>query len=83
MIAFVSLLGCVANKAGMKVPADPDRWWNPNEFPHFAVFKAIQLGVPMEPADPDHNARIIKDIPDEQIRKVTFDDLKRLGVVFR
>lgn len=82
MLAFPSMLLTAAEEAGMKVPVlsetdDYDR----GEFPHFAVFCAVQLGRPMNFMD-EHwgNALVIATIPDEEIRNVSLNDLLSRGL---
>lgn len=69
-----------AEKAAMKTPADADAY-DRNEYPHFEVYRAIQLGSPMPtPMSHWHNAQVIASIPDDKIRSVTFEELMALGI---
>lgn len=69
-----------AEKAGMKVPENVDNF-DRNEYPHFAVYCAIQLGAPMPyPTAHWDNAKLIASIPDDKIRAVTLSELKEMGV---
>lgn len=84
MILFAGLLIPSATDAGMKVPAqetlDEDNLEAfRDEFPHFYVFCQMQLGRRMDPGEPFTNATIIAKIPEKKIRKVTFQDLAKLG----
>lgn len=66
----------------MKVPNDPDGEYNKEDYPHFEVFCALHLASGMEYETLEHNARIIGNIPDEQIRLVTVPILQELGCEF-
>lgn len=80
MIAFPEMLIVAATEAGIKVPEDV-REYDPRQFPHFKVLANIQLGRKMTSWD-NHwiNAKIISDIPQEQIMQVTLEDLVELGI---
>lgn len=73
MIAFPAMLISAAERAGMKTPTfeKADDFDN-DEFPHFAVFCALQLGRPMVDMN-EHwdNARIVAAVPEEDIRTTT------------
>jgi hypothetical protein len=56
--------------------------FNPDEYPHFNVFMITHLGNAFDPDNLKENADIIASIPDEQIRKVTYNDLIEMGVTF-
>lgn len=71
-----------AKIAGMKVPEDPEQWEEmKDEYPHFFVYCAVQLGgsLPYWGVHFD-NAKVIAEIPEEQIMKVTFADLVAKGL---
>lgn len=79
MIALPVLLVEPAQVAGMKVPADPDEF-DPEEFPHFYVFLACQLGASM----PDwsahwDNAKVVAAVSEDRIREVTWEQLQANG----
>lgn len=80
MIAFTEMLVPAAQEAGMAVPPDPDDY-DRDQFPHFFVFESVQIGASM-PDFQAHwdNAKIIAAIPEDRIRKVTFDQLRRKGL---
>lgn len=80
MLAFPSMLTSAAEQAGMKFPSDPDDF-SPEEFPHFQVFCSVQLGRRMNDLS-EHwdNAKVIAAIPDEEIKKVSLDDLIDRGL---
>ena len=70
MLAFIEMLMAPAEKAGMKIPTDP-RNFDRNQFPHFTVYAAMQLGQSMPtPTSHWHNATVIAAIPDEKIREL-------------
>lgn len=82
MMAFPSMIAAAARQAGMKVPDDKqieEDSWRPTEFPHFAVFCNVQLGVPVTWGNHWENAKIIAKIPDDKIKTTTPKDLEKLG----
>lgn len=84
MILFAGMLIPAAVDAGMKVPAQEDLDEENlevlrDEFPHFYVFCQMQLARRMYPGESFANATIIAKIPEKKIRKVTFQDLAKLG----
>lgn len=87
MIAFPEMLVPAAKAAGMKVPENLNK--NRNKFsakkyPHFQVFCNIQLGQAL-PEWTSHwtNAEVIAKIPDNEITKVTINDLIAKGLQVR
>lgn len=79
MLMFPCMISTAASEAGMKVPSDPADF-DRDKFPHFAVFCAAQLGRAMtSPHEHWENAKIIADIPDKDIRRVTVYDLINRG----
>jgi hypothetical protein len=78
MIVFPRMLLGAAEKAGMKTPPDADNF-NAQEFPHFAVYCAMQLCRPIRWGEHWENAVVIAAIPDDKIMLVTHDDLAQLG----
>lgn len=81
MIAFPGMLVGAAEQAGMKVPPDPEGEFDREEFPHFYVFCALQIGRPL-PNWSAHwnNAYLIASISDEDIRTFSFEDFLMLGL---
>lgn len=80
MLIFDGLLVEPAKQAGISVPEDLE-CYDPNEFPHWDVFRKVQLGVTMPyPSAHWNNAEVIADIPEERIREVTYDDLLERGL---
>jgi len=79
MMAFPCMLVNPAEKAGIKVPEDPDNF-DKQEFPHFYVFCFMQLGRRMPFPDSHwNNAHIIASIPEENIRLVLPEQLLMMG----
>lgn len=71
MIAFPGMLIPAAQRAGMKVPPDSENY-DANEFPHFMVYCRMQLGAPMPTPDAHwDNAKIVAEVPEDQIRLIT------------
>ena len=65
----------------LKMPSDFENY-NPEEYPHFHVFMLAHLGQPIDIPELENNANIIAEIPEEDIKSVTIDDLMEKGVVF-
>ena len=65
----------------LKMPEDFENY-NPEEYPHFHVFMLTHLGQPIDIAALEDNANIIAEIPEENIKGVSFNDLLEMGVVF-
>ena len=80
MIAFPELLIEPAKKAGIKVPDNVSKY-DKQDFMHWHVFCTVQLGASM-PNWTVHweNARVIANIPEEEINKVTYQDLLSKGL---
>jgi hypothetical protein len=80
MLVFDGMLVEPAKQAGISVPEDLE-CYDPNEFPHWDVFRKVQLGAPM-PDFTAHwdNAEVIAAIPEDKIREVTYDDLLERGL---
>jgi hypothetical protein len=86
MIAFARMLVSAAQKAGMSVPEDPDSFKESKEaHPHFFVFCMLQLGRPVR-YHGEHwhwdNAKLIAEIPKEEIMKLTLEDFIARGLSF-
>lgn len=80
MIAFPELLVKPATEAGMKVPANVSKY-DTSEYPHFAVFCALQLGTAMlYPSVHFDNAKLIAGILDDKIKNITLNDCIELGI---
>lgn len=79
MIAFAEMLVEAAKKAGMKVPDDAEDF-DQNDYPHFAVFCNAQLARRVV-YHGEHwdNAKVIAGIAEDDIRKVTVEDLISRG----
>ena len=67
-----------AEDAGMRLPPDIDNV-DPEQFPHFHVYCAVQLGCSITWGNHWNNAKIIAAIPDDKIKQVTHEDLEALG----
>ncbi len=64
----------------LKMPEDFDNY-DPEEFPHFHVFMGSHIGFPIDIYNLEHNANIIADIPEDEIKTITFEGLEKLGIV--
>jgi hypothetical protein len=79
MLAFPGMLVKHAQAAGIKTPPDPEHY-SKEEYPHFFVFEACQLGAAMPyPSCAFDNAVLIAAIPDDQILNVTYRGLLDKG----
>lgn len=80
MIAFPDMLLAPAQEAGIKTPPSTENY-DKNEYPHFYVYSAVQLGSPMpRPTSHWHNARVIAEVPDDKIKTLSFENLQALSV---
>lgn len=79
MIAFPGMLVAAAEQAGMKTPDNPDDF-DREDYKHFQVFCNAQLCRPMSPGEHWDNAKVIAEIPEEEITTVTLADLIDRGV---
>jgi hypothetical protein len=79
MIAFHGMLVPAAKEAGIKVPIDVENY-NAAEYMHWHVYCTAQLGE-SHPYAGCHweNAKVIANIPDDEIEKVTVMDLIEKG----
>lgn len=80
MISFPSLLTVHAQNAGMKTPYSVDDY-DIHAYPHFYVYSCIQVGRPIIGESHVRNAKIIAAVPQNKIEKITFKELRKLGVV--
>ena len=80
MISFPSLLLSHAQNAGIKAPSNVDDY-DAEQYPHFHVYKCVQVGRPIIGESHVRNAIIIAAVPQNKIQKITFKELKKLGVV--
>lgn len=79
MMAFPSMLVSAAEKAGMKVPEDPDEFER-EDYPHFAIFCALQLGRRIQMGEHWDNAKVIAAVPEDEIRTLTLEDFINRGL---
>jgi len=82
MLAFPGMLVKPALNANMKTPKDPNNY-NAMDYSHFHVFCNMQLGKRMGyPSEHWDNAKVIADIPESEIMKITLSDLIERGFSF-
>jgi len=80
MFAFAEMLVPAAKQANMKIPPDVNNY-DKNEYPHWHVFTALQLGAPMSHMSVHFdNAKIIADIPKDKLKTMLLSDFEELGV---
>lgn len=83
MMAFPGMLISACEKAGIKCPSDPDNGdWDRDEYPHFAVFCALQLGRRIRLGEHWDNAKVIAKIPEDEIKTLTLVDFISRGLEF-
>lgn len=78
-MAYPSMLADAAEKAGMKVPPDPDDFVG-KEYPRFAVFCTLQLNRRLNWGEHWDNAKVIAAVPDDKIMTSTLEDFLALGL---
>lgn len=79
MFAFPGMLRRFAWQAGMPTPPDAENY-DREQYPHFEVYRNWQLGRSLRHLEaPQWNADLIANIPEEQIRKVTWGELEQMG----
>ncbi len=80
MIAFPEMLVPAAKKNNIEIPTDLEKY-DVNKFKRWHIFTLIQLGSPM-PKSTSHftNARIISELPEEELETVTYNQLKAMGL---
>lgn len=74
MMVYPGMLVGAAEDAGMKVPPDTENY-DPKEYPHFDLFCLLQLARPMQWGEQFDNAKILAEIPIEELRKMTVKQL--------
>lgn len=79
MISNPRMIEQAARDAGMKVPPDVTEDYDKEEYPHWAVYCTLQLGVPVRWGNHWKNARIIAQVPEEKIKTMTVRDFEDLG----
>lgn len=62
-----------------KLPSDLSNF-KQEDYPHFTVWSAIQLGKAMDYDQVKENSRIIANLSTEDVKKVTFQQLEDMGV---
>jgi hypothetical protein len=78
MLAFPGMIARHAEKAGMKIPKDPDKKWDFQKYLHFGVFCALTLGRPLRWGTTaiQENADIIAAIPLEELKRLTLEQVQ-------
>jgi len=82
MLAFPSMIVPAAEKAGIKLPDNPDdlEGYNPEEYIHWHAFTLMQLGASMPyPSVHFDNAEVIAKISEEDLKNFTYQDLIDAG----
>jgi hypothetical protein len=75
LMAFPGMIAEAALKAGMKVPNEPDKDWDPEEYPHFSVFCNVQLNRGVRWGEHWENAKVIAAISEDDIHTITLEEL--------
>lgn len=82
MIIFPGMIASAAEKAGMKVPPEPDGDWDAKEYPHFNIFCTVQLCRAIRWGEHWENAKVVARIPEDKLQTVTLQDLIDDGLEF-
>ena len=84
MIAFPCMLVGAAERAGMKVPNDPNNFENEKEeYVHFYVFCIPQLCRRMgSPTEHWENAKLIASISEDKLKTMTLEDFIDQGLLY-
>lgn len=77
--AFAEMLRPHIQDSRLKLP-DNLETFDPNEYPHFYVFKILHQAVPIETSSLEDNANIIADLTEDEIRTATIQDLVNKGL---
>lgn len=80
---FAGMIANFAKDAGMKVPEEPDAEWDDNDFPHFAVFCNLHLGISLMGDwynQFTNNAEVIAKVPEDHIKRVSLQELLEQGL---
>ena len=81
MIIFAGMLEEAAKRAGIKVPPNPDKGYDPNTYPHFSVFCSVQLCRPLTSwGEHWENAEVVAAIPEKDLKTITLDQLLKKGL---
>jgi hypothetical protein len=87
MMVFPGMLTPAAKEVGMKMPADLGKGYSiedfKEEYPHFYVFCVVQLCRSMRFGEQFDNAKIIQEIPEDEIMKVTLAELLNKGLHYQ
>lgn len=79
MYAFPEMLIPAAKEAGIAVPEDVNNY-DKEQFPHWFVYTALQLGAPLSYMGVHiDNAKIIAGIDADKLKTMMWDDSKKLG----
>lgn len=81
MFAFPGMFGPHIKDSNLKQPEDFESY-DPEQYPHFHVFMLTHLCQPIDIQTLESNANIIAAIPDDEIKKVTFEQLIEKGIVY-
>jgi hypothetical protein len=82
MIVFEGMLVPAAKEAGMKVPEDPNDFKD-EDYPHFAVFCSLQLCREMDWNEPGHNAKVLMEFTEEEIKTATLEEVMEKGFLIK
>ena len=81
MFAFPNMFGPHIKHSNLKQPDDFESY-DPEQYPHFHVFMIAHLCQPIDIHALEDNANIIAAIPEDEIKKVTFEQLIAKGIVY-
>lgn len=81
MFCFADMFRTHIKDSKLEMPEDFENY-NPEEYPHFHVFMLTHLAQPICIEALEENANIIAEIPMENIKTVTYEQLEGMGVEF-
>lgn len=79
MMCYPGMLVSAAEKAGMKVPKDPDNF-DAKVYPHFNIFCNVQLNRAIRWGEHWENAEVVAKIPDGKLKTITLAELIDMGL---
>jgi hypothetical protein len=68
-----------AESAGISVPKDTANY-STNNYPHWHLYRAVQMNRDCKEGDEWHNAMIISKLPIATVQNATWPELKSLGI---
>lgn len=83
MLVFPEMIAHHAERAGIKVPPSEqlhEEKWDKEKYIHWTVFCNWQLCRAINWDEPEHNAKLIAAISEEEIKTMKFEDFIKIGL---